>query len=172
MNLQRAFGQTPLGEVILLADHRRLVALMWADGVERTEQHLFRHLGPWRTTNVGEIPAWSSALDAYWAGDHNPFRELPLIEAGTVFQQRVWAALRTIPWGSTWSYRELSNAIAHPNAHRAVASANGRNPIPIVTPCHRVIASNGGLGGFSGGLDKKRFLLGHEGQRHWGPVHT
>ena len=84
--------------------------------------------------------------------------------SGTRFQERVWAALRAIPHGHTVTYGQLATTLGNPNASRAVGSANGRNPIPIITPCHRVIAQNG-LGGFSAGLDRKRWLLAHEKQQ-------
>ena len=98
-------------------------------------------------------------LGEYFAGDRQAFY-LPLHPAGTPFQQRVWSALQTIPYGETWSYGELAAAIGKgPLASRAVGLANGRNPIPVVIPCHRVIGVDGGLTGFGGGLPRKRFLL-------------
>ena len=163
MVLMRTVSQTPLGDMILLAHDRTLMALMWADGFERMERHLHRHLDRWQSRSADEIPGWSAALDAYWLGHKTPFHDLPMAPPGTPFQQRVWDALRTISFGNTWSYAKLADAIGQPTAHRAVANANGRNPIPIAIPCHRVIASNGQLGGFSGGLEKKLRLLNHEG---------
>jgi methylated-DNA-[protein]-cysteine S-methyltransferase len=81
---------------------------------------------------------------------------------GTPFQQQVWAALRTIPYGETWSYKDLAEAIGRPTAVRAVGLANGRNPVSIVVPCHRVIGANGSLTGYGGGLAAKEWLLAHE----------
>jgi len=98
-------------------------------------------------------------LNDYVAGNLATF-ELPLdISMGTAFQQRVWQALQAIPYGQTISYAQLAVNIGQPTAFRAVANANGKNPFSIVIPCHRVIASGGGLGGYTGGLDKKRYLL-------------
>lgn len=97
-------------------------------------------------------------LRAYFAGKLRRF-DLPLDLRGTPFQQRVWSELLRIPFGETRSYGELARAIGNPNASRAVGAANGRNPIAIVVPCHRVIGSDGGLCGFGGGLDYKRRLL-------------
>ena len=97
-------------------------------------------------------------LAAYFAGRLRRF-DLPLAPRGTPFQLRVWRALQDIPYGQTCSYSELAAAISSPRACRAVGQANGRNPLMIVIPCHRVIAAGGGLGGYSGGLDIKRFLL-------------
>lgn len=97
-------------------------------------------------------------LAAYFAGRLRRF-DLPLAPRGTPFQLRVWRALQDIPYGQTCSYSELAAAISSPRACRAVGQANGRNPLMIIIPCHRVIAAGGGLGGYSGGLDIKRFLL-------------
>lgn len=101
-------------------------------------------------------------LDEYFAGKRRSF-ELPLAPRGTAFQLRVWEALRTIAWGATWSYAELAHHLGQPKAVRAVGGANGRNPLPIVVPCHRVIGADGSLTGFGGGLRIKALLLALEG---------
>lgn len=101
-------------------------------------------------------------LNAYFAGTLKAF-DLPLAIDGTPFQATVWRTLQTIPYGRTWSYGELARRIGRPEASRAVGAANGRNPIPIIIPCHRVIGSNGALTGFGGGLPIKRRLLSLEG---------
>lgn len=108
---------------------------------------------------------WQAAqqLDEYFAGRRQHF-DLPLAPHGTTFQQQVWQALRHIPFGHTWSYAELARHIGKPTASRAVGAANGRNPIAIIIPCHRVIGTNGNLTGFAGGLSAKSFLLQLEGQ--------
>jgi methylated-DNA-[protein]-cysteine S-methyltransferase len=100
-------------------------------------------------------------LDAYFAGRLTDF-DLPLAPAGTDFQRRVWDGLRAIPYGQTVSYGELARRVGNPAASRAVGLANGRNPIAIVVPCHRVIGTDGSLTGYGGGLDRKRFLLALE----------
>jgi methylated-DNA-[protein]-cysteine S-methyltransferase len=97
-------------------------------------------------------------LARYFAGQLTEF-ELPLAPAGTRFQRAVWDALRQIPYGETWSYGQLASKIGNPAAVRAVGLANGRNPIALVVPCHRVIGADGSLTGYGGGLDRKRFLL-------------
>lgn len=107
------------------------------------------------------LPALREQLAAYFAGELRTF-DVPLAAGGTPFQQRVWAALREVPYGQTCSYGELALAIGRPTASRAVGAANGRNPIGIVVPCHRVIGSTGRLTGYAGGLDRKRRLLDHE----------
>lgn len=98
----------------------------------------------------------------YFSGERRGF-ELPLAPVGTVFQQRVWAMLGTIPFGGTWSYVELARRLGAPLAVRAVGAANGRNPLPILLPCHRVIGADGSLTGFGGGLETKAALLRLEG---------
>ena len=100
-------------------------------------------------------------LNEYFAGLRSGF-SVPLTPQGTDFQKRVWAELQKIPHGETISYEELAKRIGKPTAQRAVAQANGANPIAILIPCHRVIAKNGKLGGYSAGLERKRFLLGLE----------
>ncbi len=110
--------------------------------------------------------AWLRALfvklERYARGDAEAF-DLPLLFlSGTPFQREVWRAIRTIPWGHTKSYAWLARAVKRPRAYRAVAQACGANPVPIIVPCHRVIASDGGIGGFSGGIARKRRLLALE----------
>lgn len=97
-------------------------------------------------------------LDAYFAAGLTRF-DLPIQMQGSPFQQQVWEALRQIPFGQTMSYREVAEQIGNPKAYRAVGLANGMNPLPIVVPCHRVIASDGSLAGFAGGVDAKSWLL-------------
>jgi methylated-DNA-[protein]-cysteine S-methyltransferase len=89
--------------------------------------------------------------------------DLPLAAEGTEFEQRVWDALRTIPYGATTSYGEIARRLGDAHNARAVGTANGKNPIPIIVPCHRVIGTNGDLTGFGGGIERKRWLLAHEG---------
>ena len=109
----------------------------------------------------GAIKEAAQQLDAYWAGELFEF-DLPLAPVGTPFQQKVWSALRKIPYATTASYGEIARKIGSPTASRAVGAANGRNPIAIVVPCHRVIGANGRLTGYAGGLDMKEALLAHE----------
>lgn len=106
-----------------------------------------------------------AALRSYFAGDLSALDALPIELHGTRFQQRVWQQLRAVRAGTTASYRDVARAIGAPSAVRAVGAANGANPIPIIVPCHRIIGSNGSLTGYGGGLDRKRWLLAHEGLR-------
>lgn len=108
------------------------------------------------------LDALRSQLDDYWAGTRRTF-SLPLDLQGSPFQQRVWQSLLSIPWGKTRTYLEQARFLGDEKAIRAVAAANGRNPVAIVVPCHRVIGSDGSLTGYAGGLDRKRSLLEREG---------
>ena len=101
-------------------------------------------------------------LEEYFVRTRTTF-DLPLDPSGTAFQRRVWDALRAIPYGTTTSYGELARRLGDPSATRAVGGANGKNPIPIIVPCHRVVGARGELTGFGGGLNRKRWLLEHEG---------
>ena len=100
-------------------------------------------------------------LQQYFAGERRSF-DVPLAAHGTAFAQQVWAQLRQIPWGHTCSYGELARQLGNKNAMRAVGAANGRNPIAIIVPCHRVIGADGGMTGYAGGLNRKLWLLQHE----------
>lgn len=108
-------------------------------------------------------PAIAGALRRYFSGELTAIDVLPAAPSGTPFQERVWSALRRIPAGTTWSYRQLADEIGARDAVRAVGAANGANPVALVVPCHRVIGSNGRLVGYGGGLHRKRWLLAHEG---------
>jgi len=146
---------TPIGRLLLIADERGLRGLFM-------EQH--RH-GP---TRVEEGRADASLfddarrqLDEYFAGKRRSF-ELALAAEGTEFQLAVWHELMQIPYGQTCSYGEIAKRVGRPAASRAVGAANGRNPISIIVPCHRVIGSTGALTGYGGGEQRKRWLLEHE----------
>ena len=103
----------------------------------------------------------SSQLEQYFGGERTKF-DLRLTLAGTAFQRRVWAALRGIPYGQTVSYGQLADRIGQPSASRAVGLANGKNPVGIIIPCHRVVGADGSLTGYGGGIERKRYLLAHE----------
>lgn len=115
----------------------------------------------WQESQGGPVGETARQLREYFAGTRAEF-DLPLAAAGTPFQRTVWRQLQQIPYGETISYGELARRVGNPKASRAVGSANGANPLPIVIPCHRVIAGNGTLGGFGGGLPTKQALLALE----------
>jgi len=116
-----------------------------------------------------EAPDWlAQPFARYLAGEPETFDSVPVTLCGTPFQRRVWLELRRIPWGTVVSYARIAERVNVPRGMRAVGSANGANPIPIVVPCHRVVEEGGRLGGYSGGLDVKRALLAREGARFAG----
>lgn len=143
---------SPLGELTVCADEIGITAIAFPGDLPEVMD---------RSQPNAVVRAAISQLEAYFAGRLKVF-DLRLNAAGTAFQRGVWAALQAIPYGATASYGEIAAAIANPRACRAVGLANGRNPIAIVVPCHRIIGSNGALTGYGGGLDRKRWLLAHE----------
>jgi methylated-DNA-[protein]-cysteine S-methyltransferase len=145
---------SPLGELVLTSDGPSLTGLLMRPREGRDPRGTARR-------DDGPFRAVRRQLEAYFEGELSEF-DVPLNPAGTPFQRRVWEELRRIPYGTTISYGELARRVGNPAASRAVGAANGKNPIAIIVPCHRVIASDGGLGGFGGGLDRKEWLLGLE----------
>ncbi len=146
---------SPVGPLTLVAENGELTGLYFG-----THQHApsLDSLGAPGDPAAAPFAAAASQLAAYFAGELTSF-DLPLAPAGSEFQLSVWAALRTIPYGQTRSYGQLARQIGRSTASRAVGLANGRNPIAVVIPCHRVIGSDGSLTGYGGGLDRKRYLL-------------
>ena len=146
--MEQAVIYSPVGPLTLFAEHDFLTALVYGD-----------------YGDYDDIPLFQEArrqLDEYFEGQRQSFH-LPLCPEGTDFQKKVWQVLCRIPYGQMISYRELAARVGSPRAFQAVGQANGHNPLPILIPCHRVIASDGTLGGYSGGLERKRFLLHLEG---------
>ena len=146
--------ETPIGALRLVSDGRHLVAIEFegSHAVDTSDREL----------EDSVLQACATQLREYFAGRRTRF-DLPLAPRGTDFQRAVWSALEGIPYGELRSYGEIARAIGKPRAVRAVGAANGRNPLPIVVPCHRVIGSDGSLTGFAGGLEIKRRLLALEG---------
>jgi methylated-DNA-[protein]-cysteine S-methyltransferase len=158
--------ETPVGKMFVVADHQgNLRALYFADYKDGMHRALARHYGKdgFALTEARNPHGLSEAIVNYFAGDLKAIDKLPVKTAGTKFQREVWSALREIPCGKTISYGELARRIGRPKAVRAVGLANGSNPIGVVVPCHRVIGSNGTLTGYGGGLERKHWLLQHEG---------
>ncbi len=148
--MSTAIHQSTLGPVAITTENDALVSLML-------------HPRAQGAAPTGVAADAAEQIDAYLAGERADF-DLPLAPAGTPFEEEVWRALRTIPYGDTWSYQQLADHLDRPGAARAVGRANGRNPLWVVVPCHRVIGSNGSLTGYAGGLDVKRRLLELESQ--------
>ncbi len=149
---------SPIGELLITASDSGLTGV-WFPG---NEQVAAPRPVDGRRPGSAVLARACEQLGQYFAGTRTTF-DIPLDPPGTPFQRRVWDALRTIPYGTTLSYSELARRLGDVRATRAVGAANGKNPIPIIVPCHRVIGANGALTGFGGGLDRKRWLLEHEG---------
>jgi methylated-DNA-[protein]-cysteine S-methyltransferase len=152
MTLTMLRMRSPIGALHLVARGDELAALCLPDSPVPAA----------RAGTGGVLALAHHQLDEYFAGDRREF-ELPLAPEGTAFQQRVWRALLAIRYGETCSYGHIARAIGRPAASRAVGAANGKNPIAIIIPCHRVIGANGTLTGYGGGLPTKQWLLAHEG---------
>lgn len=159
------YHPSPIGPLLLAASERGLSALYM-----QAQRHVPDEPDPrWSPASPSEplqaaiLDETSLQLDDYFAGRRSTF-DLPLDVEGTPFQQAVWAGLRAIGYGETLSYGELARRIGNPNAVRAVGLANGRNPVSIIVPCHRVIGTNGSMTGYGGGLERKVFLLDLEKQ--------
>jgi methylated-DNA-[protein]-cysteine S-methyltransferase len=153
--VRHAVVDSPVGPLTMVARDGRLAGLYMAGQRHLPDEHTFGA----RDDEV--LPEVREQLAAYFRGELREF-DLPLAEVGTPFQAEVWAALRRVPYGETCTYGELAAAIGRPAAVRAVGAANGRNPICIVVPCHRVVGSTGQLTGYAGGVDKKAALLALE----------
>jgi methylated-DNA-[protein]-cysteine S-methyltransferase len=151
------FVDTPVGKLKLVASGKGMVAILW----ENDQPKRVRLTEMVEDDRQSVLVQAERQLKEYFAGERREF-DLPLDMRGTPFQKDVWEALLSIPFGETRSYGELANQIGKASASRAVGAANGRNPLSIVVPCHRVVGSTGKLTGFAGGLDVKERLLGLE----------
>jgi methylated-DNA-[protein]-cysteine S-methyltransferase len=155
---------SPIGTVLLLTDDEQNVrALDWEDYAPRMHHLLRIHYGDVTLeSRAGASPA-RRAVEAYFGANREAIDTLPVKTAGTPFQREVWAALRTIRLGETTTYGRIAVALGRPKAMRAVGMANGANPVGLIVPCHRVIGADASLTGYGGGIERKRWLLRHEG---------
>jgi len=150
-----AIVASPLGEILITGSATAIT------GVYINPEHQLASIHHNAPSTLPHITAACQQLAEYFAGTRREFN-LPIEQTGTVFQQQVWAALCTIPFGELRSYRDICHTIGSPTAFRAVGSANGQNKIAIIVPCHRVIAANGKLSGYAGGIEVKQWLINHE----------
>ena len=161
----QAVMETPVGSVFLFFSAKGLQQLIMA-GEESREGVVIGSTEETQSLPPDVLKTWqdqvAQALEDYFSGKSADFVDLPLDIQGSPFHLRVWQELRKIPAGETVSYQELARRLGNSQASRAVGQACGANPIPLIIPCHRVIAANGSLGGFSSGLPRKRWLLEHE----------
>ncbi|MBD2259488.1 methylated-DNA--[protein]-cysteine S-methyltransferase [Pseudanabaena sp. FACHB-2040] len=149
--------------LVLVADQSALCALYYESERPQLMQRLTRRYGQFQMRRAKNPQGFTELLQAYFAGDYQALDRIPVSAEGTPFQQQVWSALRAIPSGETIAYGELAAKIGKPTAARAVGLANAVNPVAIVVPCHRVIGANAKLVGYGGGLERKQWLLNHEG---------
>jgi methylated-DNA-[protein]-cysteine S-methyltransferase len=157
MTLAHSIFPSPVGALTLVASDTGLVAILWED-----DDPARVRMGARAERNDHPILEMAAAqLTDYFGGRLQAFT-VPLDFRGTPFQQTIWAALCDIPFGETRSYGDVARAVGRPTASRAVGAANGRNPISIIAPCHRVVGANGALTGFAGGVETKRWLLDFE----------
>ena len=163
MEVQTVDMTSPIGRLTLYTIATGVCGLAFEDAAERTQAQLARRFpqAQFRRLRRDGLGA-SEAVRAYLSGELRAIDELIVDAGGTPFQAEVWRALRRIPQGTTTSYLSLAREIGRPAAVRAVGAANGANPVAIIVPCHRVVAASGGLHGYGGGLERKRWLLVHE----------
>lgn len=157
-----AWIKTPIGQMVAVSRDEAICCLKFADTSDFTqeEERLSKKMGCQVVNNeTASLCSLIRELERYFKGDLKVFQTPMIFHSGTPFQKRVWGELAKIPYGTTRSYGEIAIAIDKPTAYRAVAQANGANPLAIVIPCHRVINSDGKLGGYSSGLSKKKHLL-------------
>lgn len=168
--LRLAKMASPIGEILLVTDGQALVSLDYEGYETRLMRLLAKRYGNVELEQPSDIEGFTALetdliarISAYLGGDLTAVDSIAVNPGGTKFQANVWQALRSIPPGTIMSYGELARQLGNPNAVRAVGTTNSLNPISIVLPCHRVIGANGSLTGYAGGLDRKRWLLEHEG---------
>ncbi|MEM5446230.1 methylated-DNA--[protein]-cysteine S-methyltransferase [Paraburkholderia guartelaensis] len=165
MQLFLSHIESPLGDIMLVSDaQHRLHALEFADHRSRLHRGLRDRHGSAELIDAAAPASMADAMTRYFSGELNALDALPVVMAGSDLEEKVWAALRHVPAGTTNSYGKLAKALGFedPRAAIDIGAANGANPIAIVVPCHRVIASNGELKGYAWGLHRKRWLLEHE----------
>jgi methylated-DNA-[protein]-cysteine S-methyltransferase len=156
--------RSPIGELLLVGDGDTLSGLYMQDGSKP------RRIAPDWTESPAPFADVRTQLEEYFAGERTTF-DVSLAPEGALFEREVWHALEEIPYGETVSYGEIARRVGQPTAARAVGTANGRNPIAVIVPCHRVIGADGSLTGYGGGLERKRLLLELErGQGRLGPM--
>ena len=163
ITLETARVDTAIGPLFLVVREGTLVAASFGGREDEMGRALERRFGVVSLEVHPDPGGIVARLRAYFEGDLPALHTIPADPGGTPFQQRVWAALRRIPVGTTLSYSAMARDIGDPDAMRAVGTANGSNPVPVVIPCHRVIGADGSLTGYGGGLERKRWLLAHEG---------
>jgi methylated-DNA-[protein]-cysteine S-methyltransferase len=155
--------KSPIGRILFASDGDTICTLYFADFEDRMNAGLTRRFGRFESRSGSDPRKLKPLLRDYFDGDLQAFDGIPVSLGGTAFQKQVWDELRNIPAGKTWSYRKLAVKVNRPQAARAVGHANSLNPVSIIVPCHRVIGASSALVGYGGGLERKQWLLRHEG---------
>ncbi|WP_247118725.1 methylated-DNA--[protein]-cysteine S-methyltransferase [Kordiimonas marina] len=155
--------ETPLGALTLVLDGEVIVICEFADRAERVTRQLKQYYDGLRPTEASLPASIKTAFDSYFGGDRDALDGLETAPLGTPYEQKVWETLRTVRAGTTTSYGALAAELS--SSPRAVGRANGRNPICLIHPCHRIIGADGSLTGYAGGIERKSWLLHHEGAR-------
>lgn len=162
-----------IGEILVVSDGESLTSLDFSGYEPRMMKLLEKRYGSVNLIEKKNPQGFSDRIRAYLNGDYNSLDDIPVKTGGTPFQQQVWLALRTIPLGTVISYGELAAKLGKPTAYRAVGMTNSLNPVAIVLPCHRVIGTKASLTGYAGGLERKHWLLQHEGvDCHFAPIQS
>lgn len=165
MTFQLEEFDSPIGNILLVSGGGSVCALEFGDRESRLQKLLAAHWGDAPALHASQPTDFRRRVTDYFAGDLATLDKLPVNTAGTDFQELVWRALRMIPVGRTWTYGQLAAHIGKPRAIRAAGHANSLNPVGIIVPCHRVIGANSSLTGYAGGIERKQWLLCHEGAR-------
>lgn len=166
MHLQVERHESPLGTLLLVTSPDGVLRALDYEAYEpRMLRLLSLHYGSYELAQAATTPSLRHALERYFDGELTALDSIAIATGGTPFQRTVWEALRAIPPRATLSYGALAARLGRPSAARAVGLANGKNPIAIVVPCHRVIGGDGSLTGYAGGVERKRWLLAHEAQQ-------
>lgn len=163
MQLNLSYLDSPLGQLLVVTEGPYLCALEFADHEPRLQKILQTRYGKFSLVPGQDRLGICDRIESYFSGHFSNLDPIAVNPGGTPFQQQVWSALRNIPVGTTLTYGQLASQLGNPKASRAVGLANGRNPIAIVLPCHRVVGANAQLTGYAGGLERKQWLLQHEG---------
>ncbi len=163
MKLKAGTVRSPVGEIFFVVKDEALCGLVFEDFRDELVAELRRRYGDFELVAARDPAGVATRLRRYLAGELRALDDISVETGGTPFQRAVWQALRDVPAGETRSYADLARAVGAPRAVRAVGAANGKNPVSLVLPCHRNIASDGTLCGYGGGLERKRWLLVHEG---------
>jgi methylated-DNA-[protein]-cysteine S-methyltransferase len=154
---------SPIGRILFASDDQAVCSLDFSGYEERMDTLLARRYGTVEFRRASDPLDLKRQLREYFSGDLHAFDSVAVRTGGSTFQEQVWKALRTIPVGETWSYGQLAMRLNRPKAARAVGHANSLNPVAIIVPCHRVIGASAALTGYAGGLNRKQWLLQHEG---------